>query len=71
MRVVEELRDVAEAAFARRARHTPDDDLLFALLSHQPLAVQHPVLGFADDLLAALDDGERCACRNAVRAGQP
>ncbi|MEU4806583.1 NACHT domain-containing protein [Actinosynnema sp. NPDC023587] len=66
VRVVEELRDVAQAAFARRVRHTPDDDLLFALLSHQPLAVQQPVLGFADDLLASLDHDERHRIRDTL-----
>lgn len=66
VRVVEELRDVAQSAFARRVRHTPDDDLLFALLSHQPLAVQHPVLGFADDLLASLDHDERHRIRDTL-----
>ncbi|GAA3005194.1 hypothetical protein LV75_001516 [Actinokineospora diospyrosa] len=54
-RVVEVLRDVAGA----RAGHRPDDDLLFALLSHQPLSNQRPVLDFAAAKLAKLALGER------------
>lgn len=57
-RVVEVLRDVAEGAFGRRVRHAPEDDLLFALLSHQPLSVQQPVLNFVRDKLVVLDPVE-------------
>ncbi|WP_330272471.1 ATP-binding protein [Lentzea sp. NBC_00516] len=57
-RVVDALRDVAEGAFGRRVRHAPEDDLLFALLSHQPLAIQQPVLKFVQDKLAELDPVE-------------
>lgn len=58
-RVVEVLRDVAEGAFGRRREHDPEDDLLFALLSHQPLAIQWPILGFIGERLKALDQAER------------
>ncbi|MCC8245542.1 NACHT domain-containing protein [Saccharothrix luteola] len=59
MRVVEVLRDVAEGAFGRRRPHEPDDDLLFALTSHQTLAVQQPVMSFVGERLDALDARER------------
>jgi hypothetical protein len=58
-RVVEVLAEVAEGSFGRRRFHEPDDGLLFALLSHQPLAIQNPILDFVADGLAALDDAER------------
>ncbi|MDX3656994.1 NACHT domain-containing protein [Streptomyces sp. ID05-26A] len=57
-RIVDVLRDVTESAFGRRARRTPEDDLLFALLSHQPLAIQQPVLEFVHEKLAKLDADE-------------
>lgn len=58
-RVVEELLEVAEGAFGRRRNHDPDDDLLFALLSHQPLAVQRPVLDFVQHKMSALPRREQ------------
>ncbi|MBM7770035.1 energy-coupling factor transporter ATP-binding protein EcfA2 [Actinokineospora baliensis] len=58
-RVVELLRDMTDSSFGRRAVHDPDDELLFTLLSHQPLAVQRPVIDFIAEHLARLDDGER------------
>ncbi|MBM7773435.1 hypothetical protein JOD54_003639 [Actinokineospora baliensis] len=62
-RVVEVLRDVADSAFGRRAKHRPDDDLLFTLLSHQPLSIQRPVLDFIAAKLAKLppDETEKIA----------
>lgn len=56
--VIDVLRDTAESALGRRKRHEPDDNLLRALLSHQPLAIQSPVLQFADDLLVDLQPEE-------------
>nr|BFE50258.1 hypothetical protein GCM10017745_36850 [Saccharothrix mutabilis subsp. capreolus] len=56
--VIDVLRDTAEGALGRRKRHEPDDNLLRALLSHQPLAIQSPVLQFADDLLVDLQPEE-------------
>ena len=42
-RVMAELCDVAARVFAgRRGPSAPEDDLLFALLSHQPLAARRP-----------------------------
>ncbi|MEU5693368.1 hypothetical protein [Actinosynnema sp. NPDC020468] len=58
-RIVEVLRDVAEGAFGRRREHEPDDDLLHALISHQPLSVQAPVRDFVRTRLNTLEDTER------------
>ncbi|MGX7828764.1 NACHT domain-containing protein [Actinokineospora sp. 24-640] len=58
-RVVEVLRDVAESAYGRRNPHEPDDDLLFALLSHETLATQPPALGFIKAKIACLDTVEQ------------
>lgn len=53
-KVVEVLADIAEGAFGRRRRHDPDDELLFALLSHQPLAIQRPTLDFIRNHFAVM-----------------
>ncbi len=59
-RVMDELVDVAVKAFSgRRGPAAPDDDLLFALLSHQELAVRQSMLGFAREVFADLDDRVR------------
>ncbi|GAA3017086.1 hypothetical protein [Actinokineospora globicatena] len=58
-RVVEVLRDVADSSHGRRAVHEPDDDLLFALMSHQPLATQRPTIEFIGEQLRLLDADER------------
>ncbi|WP_370971331.1 NACHT domain-containing NTPase [Amycolatopsis sp. cg9] len=59
-RVTEELAEVAHAAFsARRGIREPDDDLLFALLAHEVLAVRQPTLTFVAELAADLDGTER------------
>ncbi|SDM26781.1 NACHT domain-containing protein [Allokutzneria albata] len=58
-RIVEELRDVAAASLRGRRFREPDDALLFALLSHQPLAIQQPTLEFVLQRLLRLDDDER------------
>lgn len=47
------------ARLGRRREHDPEDDLLFALLSHQPLAIQWPILGFINERLGDLDQAER------------
>ena len=44
---MDELVDVAVKAFSGRRPTEPDDDLLFALLSHQVLAVRQSMLDFA------------------------
>jgi hypothetical protein len=49
--VMGELVDVADKAFAgRRGPSDPQDDLLFALLSHQPLAARTSTLSFAGEI---------------------
>jgi ATPase family associated with various cellular activities (AAA) len=59
-RVLNELVDVGETALAgRRGPRVPDDDLLFALLSHQPLAGRRSTLNFAVELFANLSRSER------------
>ncbi|RLK61073.1 NACHT domain-containing protein [Actinokineospora cianjurensis] len=58
-RIVEILRDVTDGSYGRRAVHEPDDELLFTLLSHQPLAIQRPAIDFICDRLLLLDDNER------------
>jgi len=50
-RVMNELADVADRAFSgRRGRVDPNDDLLYALLSHQPLAARKSTLTFAREI---------------------
>ena len=59
-RLMNEIVDVAEIAFAgRRGPREPEDDLLFALLSHQPLAARQSIVSFAIELFANLSDSER------------
>jgi hypothetical protein len=66
-RVADELIDVADRAFAgRRGLGTPDDELLFALLSHQPLAARHTTLAFAAEILGGLADAERSRVRELL-----
>ena len=55
-----ELVDIAETALAgHRGPREPDDDLLFALLSHQPLAVRRSIVTFAIQLFANLNEAEQ------------
>lgn len=59
-RVMAELRDVAAKAFAgSRGPSAPDDDLLFALLSHQSLAGRQSILAFVKEIHASIPDEER------------
>jgi hypothetical protein len=59
--VVDTLVETADSAVGRRGAREPDDDRLFALLSHDCLAARGPVLDFIADLLAeqSPDDRER------------
>lgn len=57
-RVLEVLTEVAEGSFGRRRFHDPDDELLFALLSHQPLAIQRPILDFLAEHLDFLTEDD-------------
>jgi len=59
-RVTDEIADIAERVFAgRRGPGIPDDDLAFALLSHQPLAGRRAILDFAEEIFAGLPAGHR------------
>ena len=58
--IVEELAEVARAAFSSRRRvREPEDDLLFALLSSESLSTRIPTLAFVKDICAELDETER------------
>ncbi|NUT91718.1 MAG: ATP-binding protein [Saccharothrix sp.] len=59
-RVVDELAEIARAAFSSRrgGMRTPEDDFLYALLSHQTLAQLRPALTFTTELAAALPRAE-------------
>ncbi|PPK67480.1 ATP-binding protein [Actinokineospora auranticolor] len=68
-RVVEELVDVMRVASAgRRGMRKPDDDLLFALLSHEVLQSRANIVGFARDLLARLDETDRILVADVLGA---
>lgn len=59
-RILEELVDVAKTTLGgRRGPREPGDDLLFALLSHQPVATRRSIVGFAIELSAKLSNAER------------
>ncbi|MGZ3142689.1 NACHT domain-containing protein [Lentzea chajnantorensis] len=60
------LLDLATATFAVR-NHVPDDDLLHALLSHQPLSSQAPILFFLDDMLKECPESVRDTLRLLIR----
>jgi hypothetical protein len=57
--VVETLVDTADSTVSRYGRKEPDDDRLFALLSHDCLAARGPTLDFIADLLAELQPIDR------------
>jgi hypothetical protein len=57
---MDELTEVAEKVFAgRRGPMDPEDDLLYALLSHQPLAARGSTLDFTKEICVGLSDRER------------
>jgi hypothetical protein len=59
-RVMSELADVADRAFSgRRGRVDPNDDLLYTLLSHQPLAARLSTLTFAQEIFHGLRRDEQ------------
>jgi hypothetical protein len=63
-RVADEVTDLSERVFAgRRGPAAPDDELLFALLSHQALAARRAALDFAREILTELP----CKQQGAVR----
>jgi hypothetical protein len=58
--IAEVVRDTAASSIARRGgRVDPNDDLLYALLSHDCLAIRQPVLTFAAEILNDLTATER------------
>jgi len=72
-RILDELADIAAKAYAgRRGVAEPDDSLLFALLSLQPLAARRSVIEFASDLGSGLRERERaritCALEMLLRS---
>ena len=59
-RVMDELTEAADKMFAsRRGPTEPDDDLLYALLRYQPLAVRQSTLNFAREISNSLTDKHR------------
>lgn len=58
-KVFEAVMETAAVAYGGRAERKPDDDLLFALLSHQPLSLQRPALDFIRDHFSAVPAVER------------
>ena len=56
---MDELVDVAVKASSGRRPAEPDDDLLFALLSHQVLAARRSMLDFAEEIFVDLPEGVR------------
>ncbi|GLY79177.1 NACHT domain-containing protein [Actinoallomurus iriomotensis] len=65
--VIDVLADTAQAAFAaRRGLPDPNDDLLFALLSHQSLAVRRTALDFMKELVDELDDQRAAQLRQTL-----
>ena len=59
-RVMDELIEVADKMFAsRRGPTAPDDDLLYALLCHQPLAVRRSTLDFMGEICDNLTGKDR------------
>lgn len=59
-KTVNELVDIAETALAgSRGPRDPDDDFLFALLSHQPLAAHRPIVSFAIQIFANFNQKEQ------------
>ncbi|WP_436534738.1 NACHT domain-containing protein [Actinoplanes sp. HUAS TT8] len=58
-KIIEVVRDMADAAYNGRRHRDPSDDLLHALISHQALATQPPILQFANQIFHALPELER------------
>ncbi|MGY0235661.1 NACHT domain-containing protein [Longispora urticae] len=64
--VVDTLADVADAALGGKRAREPRDELLFALLSNQPLAIQRPLLTFVGQLVWEHGDGDRSAMARTI-----
>jgi hypothetical protein len=65
--IVEVLLETAESATSRRGSREPDDNLLFALLSHQCLASRLSILTFAEGIFAELVAAERDAIARVLQ----
>ena len=64
---VKVLNEVADhSRQARRGGREYDDDLLFALLSHQSLATRRSTLNFVVDLFARFPDRSKLSCAHAL-----
>jgi hypothetical protein len=64
-KILEELREIVKLSKAGRRHRIPDDGLLFAIISHQPLAVRYSIVVFFKRLFGALEEVER---RNITEA---
>jgi hypothetical protein len=65
--VMDELAEVTRKALARRrSPSAPEDDLLFAMLSHQPLAARRSTLTFAEQIANGLPPTERMQLLDVV-----
>jgi hypothetical protein len=58
-KVIDELVNIAVVAFGGRRENDIDDDLLFAVISQQPLGARRTILRFAQELFAECTDDER------------
>lgn len=61
LHIVTTIAQVASTTVKDGTRPRPDDDLLFALLSHQPISIQRPVLEFVNAHYRAATQRERNA----------
>jgi ATPase family associated with various cellular activities (AAA) len=67
-RVIREVAELAASVFARRrGMAEPDDNLLYALLSHQPLVARWSTLSFAKELFDGLPIQEREQVQEVLR----
>ena len=67
-RVIREVVEVAEVMCAGRRSREPDDDLLYALLSHQPLAARWSTLSFAKEIFNTLPAQQREQVQETIKA---
>ncbi|MEU7529432.1 ATP-binding protein [Saccharothrix sp. NPDC042600] len=66
--IVDTLVDTADSTVGRRGAREPDDDRLYALLSHDCLAVRGPIPDFLGDLFAEQPPEDRTRIQHAVTA---
>jgi hypothetical protein len=65
--VMSELAELADAAYGGRRTRTPDDEMLFALLSHQAWIDRSSIIKFAQEIFGAMSGAEQGNIRRAVR----